>query len=561
MGALRVLIRVVLLMVAPVAALAALDTNSKPPEGIQNTTATLADVMALNAKAVGKQLDSIASGVEEWSFRSGGMDITERTLWKGRDFKTTTMHGLLSTQRGRIAGVHWLQTYNGFTVIMGGVHPEGDNLEEAMSSARAGKPGDAVTLLGEVTSPVAAFIVQVRPVGDPPTWLFYDKSSGLLVRAESVFNNVRTTTTYSEFKTFSGAVVATIEKETNGESAYDFERQLSSLRLNVPVQGSDLNIPPSRQGLVEFPAGSTSAKLPVKMPIPGSIVRVLDQDYTLPVGALRDHITVRVTINGRGLDFFLDSGASGILLDKEVADQLGLKQYSACCQAYGGPVGATFAVVPEMHIGDLTMKNFIAYARPFGSQMYEPEKVVGLLGYDFIASVGLKIDWDKGEVIAYPPGTMRMPDNGVTIPIRLDDLVPDIDVSVGDIYSERFILDTGSSTVLIFPAFVARHPAELKDQGLGREQQLYIPDLYLATVGGPAKAYPVQVRRLMFGVPFSEFVVLVVDPGSRFQFQDTDGLIGYNFLHYFNLYFDYPDSRIVLEPDVDYQKARHIPNK
>jgi hypothetical protein len=561
MGALRLVFSAVLLLAAPCIALADLDTNTKPPAGIQTTTATLADVLALNEKASGKPLDAFSSRIEEYSYRSGGNDVTLHTVWKGRDFKSTITRGPIVSQQGRIAGVHWRQNNNGLVVINGGVHPEFEDFEETMSAWRAGKPGDAVKLLGEVPSPVAAYVVQVQPAGDPPQWLFYDKASGLLVREESVFDGVRTTTTYSEFKTFSGSVVPTLESSTNGEPAFDTQTQLKSLRLDEPVPGAEVNIPTSRQNLVQFPPQATSVKLPAKMPMPGSVTRLADRDYELPVGALRDHITVRVTINGRGLDFYLDSGASGILINKEVADQLGLKQYDACCQLYGGPAGAAYAIVPEMRIGDLTMKNFVAYARPFSSQAYEPEKVVGLLGFDFIASVGLKVDWDKGEVVAFAPGSMPMPATSVTVPIRLDDLVPDIDVSLGNLNSEHFILDTGSSTVLIFPDFAAKHPAELADQGLGRELRLYIPDLYLGTVGGVEKAYPVQVKRLNFGVPFSEFIVLVVDPESRFGFQDTDGLIGYNFLHYFNLYFDYAGSRIVLEPDMDFQRARHIPQK
>ena len=123
MGALRVLITAVLLMVAPVAALAELDTNAKPPEGIQTTTVTLADVMALNTKAVGKRLDEFKSRIEVWNSRLGGMDAVDHTTWSGRDFKQTSTWGPFTGVSGRFAGVRWEQNENGITVIMGGVHP------------------------------------------------------------------------------------------------------------------------------------------------------------------------------------------------------------------------------------------------------------------------------------------------------------------------------------------------------------------------------------------------------------------------------------------------------
>jgi hypothetical protein len=543
----------------PASAFADLDTNTDPPAGVATTTATLADVLAASARARGKALASFATRIEEWSIETNGSGSTERVVWSGDDFKRTENAGPLSTQNGRIGGVSWEHTENGITVIGGGVHHEAEAFDASLRGAAAGKPGDAVKLLGEVTTPVTAYVVEVRPPGDPPTWLFYDKSSGLLVRRESIDEGVRTTATYGDFKTFSAAVVATTVKRTNGDPSYDSLSTLASLRLDVPVPRSELNIPATRQGLVEFPPGVTSVRLPASLPLPGSAPRLLDKDNTISRSALRRSISVRVNINGRGLDFILDSGASGILIDKDVADSLGLKRYGVSGQELQGHADASRVVVPEMRIGDLTMKNIVAYSVGFEDRPADTEKVVGLLGFDFIASVGLKVDWDKGELTAFAPGAMSIPENGIAVPINLDDRVPDISVSVGDAQSDHFILDTGAEDVIIFPGFAAQHRAELADQGLGSTVQHVYGDSYIGVVGGAAKVYPVQVKRFVFGVAFNKFLVDVVDPSSQFQFQDTDGLVGWPFFHYFNLYFDYANSRIVLEPDGDFRKAVKAP--
>ncbi len=543
----------------PAAAFADLDTNTDPPAGIATTTSALADVLAANVRARGKSLTSFATRIEEWSIETNGNESTERIVWSGEDFKRVENGGPLSTQSGRIGGVSWDHTENGITVIGGGVHHQGEAFDASLRAARAGTPGDAVKLLGEVTAPVAAYVVEVRPSGYPPAWLFFDKSSGLLVRREDIFEGVRSTATYGDFKAFSGAIVATTIKRTNGDSSYDSLSTLTSLKLNVPVPGSELNIPATRQGLVEFPPGVTSVRLPASLPLPGSAPRLMDRDYTISRSALRRSISVRVNINGRGLDFILDSGASGILIDKDVADSLGLKRYGASGQEVQGHADASRVVVPEMKIGDLTMKNVVAYSVSFQDRPADTEKVVGLLGFDFIASVGLKVDWDKGELTAFAPGTMSVPENGIAVPINLDDRVPDISVSVGGVSSDHFILDTGASDVIIFPRFAALHRAELVDQGFGTTIQHVFGDTYIGVVGGAAKVYPVQLKRFVFGVAFNKFLVLVVDPDSQFQFQDTDGLVGWPFFHYFNLYFDYANSRIVLEPDGDFKKAAKSP--
>jgi len=554
----RIVLVCAFFLTAPATACADLDFRTGPPDGIQTTTATLADVLALNAKAEGKRLDSFASRIEEWNINTSSFNIVQKSMWAGRDYKMVSSYGSFAQKEGRIGGVRWEQNENGITVIMGGLHPEVDDFEQAMSAAHRGAPGDAVKLLGEIATP-AAYVIEVRPGSDPPTWLFIDKTSGLIVREESVFNWVRTTTTYSDFKTISGATIAGKVQDTNGDPSGDDTQTLVSLHVNVPVTPADLNIPSSRRDVVQFPAGATSVQLPARLPLPADKPVLLDRDYAAPSGSFRQHIVVRVMINGRGLDFALDSGAGNILIDQTVAGQLGLKAYGENGEAQKGESGPSHVIIPEMHIGDLVMKDVVASQVPFTMRTADTEQVVGLLGFDFIATLNLKVDWDKGQVIAYPAGTMQMPATSVTLPLRLDDYVPAIPVSVGEVASDRFILDTGSGGVLIFSEFAKQHQDMLRDEGMGKQIQRIVPDLPLGVVGGTALAYPVQAKRIVFGVPFSEFLVNVIEPDSRYGWQDTDGLIGYPFLHYFNLYFDYPNSRIVLEPNDQFRNAKHVP--
>src|SRR5271166_4750591 len=446
MNNLRVALLAVLLLTTPLAARADLDTRTTPPDGIQTTTATLADVLAQNAKAEGKRLTSFSTRIEEWSISGGGFESTSRTVWSGKDYKTIEHRGPFTEEDGRIGGVHWEQNANGILVIMGGVHQEGEHFEAAIAAARAGAPGDAVKLLGEVSSPVSAYVVEVRPAGDPPTWLFFDKTSGLLVRQEALFDGIRTTDTYEDFRTTGGAVVAHTVRETNGDTPSDTTSTLKFLQVDVPVQASAINLPATRADVVQFPAGATSVQLPVSMPIDPAKRTI---NLTIERSTYKSHIVVRVTINGRGLDFVLDSGASGILIDKDVAEQLGLQRYGVLGQTLEGQADRSRVIIPEMHVGDLVMKNIAAYSVPFEMRTTDTEKVVGLLGFDFIASVGLKVDWDKGQVIAYPPGTMPMPDTAITVPLKLDDLVPDVSVSVGDAASDHFVLDTGDGGIYL----------------------------------------------------------------------------------------------------------------
>jgi hypothetical protein len=557
----RIVLVCAFFLTAPAIACADLDRRLGPPDGIQQTSATLADVLALNAKAEGKQLDSFSTRIEAWADRFGGADDIITSVWSGKDFKTTSTWGPIVEQDGRIAGVRWRQNFNGMVVIQGGIHQQGERFDDTMKAARAGSPGDAVKLLGEVTTPFPAYVLQVQPAGDPPTWLFIDKSSGLETRDEGISGAIRFTRTYRDFRTTDGATVPWIVESTDGRTADDSTTTRTSLKLNVSVSPTQLTLPQTKRQLVDFPAGATSVRLPASMPDMTNSEHVLvDNDYTASRSQFKRHMVVRVSINGRGLDFLLDSGAGAIFLDKQVADDLGLTQYPIGSQIFGGPTQQSYAVVPELRVGDLSMKNIVVVASPpVGFRVADNEKIAGILGYDFISNVGLKVDWDKGQITAYPPGTMQMPATAVTLPILLDDLIPYVPASIGDVASDHFLLDTGADDVYIFPAFARAHKAELADQGLGHRRQLDLGEAYSIGASGVTEVIPTQVKRFVFGVPFSEFIVQVEQSDAKYVEQDLDGLIGFHFLHYFNLYFDYPNSRIMLEPNDQFRNAKHIP--
>ena len=561
MGGLRILLTVALLMVGPALALADLDKNTDPPSDIQPTSATLSDVLALNTKAEGKRLDSFRSRIEERTSRIGGQDNIEKSLWLGKDFKITTTWGPFEEQTGRINGVRWRQSINGMVVIESGLHQESDRFDQTVAAARSGMARDSVRLLGEVNAPYAAYVVQIQPAGDAPVWWFVDRTTGLVKQSESVADGIRFTTTYSDFATFSGANVAQSVVTADGRAEDEQSNRLTSLHLDAPVTMAQLSIPQNRRPLVEFPAGVTSVQLPVSMPLSYNTKILMDSDYQVQRSSLKRHIVVRVNIKGRGLDFLIDSGASGIFIDKEVADQLGLTEYSMNGSIFGGATRQAVVMIPELQIGALKMKNVAGYAQPFSMRLADTEKVVGIIGYDLIASVGLKVDWDKREVTAFAPGTIPMPQTSITLPVMLDDLVPYVSVTIGNSESDHFVLDTGSDEVQVFPPFAAAHKADVLDQGLGREEEIYIPETYFVGAGGLSKAHRAQVKNFIFGIQFSQFLVFVVSSDIKYGWQDIDGLIGYQFLHYFNLYFDYPNSRIVLEPNEQYQTARKIPTR
>jgi predicted aspartyl protease len=259
---------------------------------------------------------------------------------------------------------------------------------------------------------------------------------------------------------------------------------------------------------------------------------------------------VRVMIAGRGLDFLLDTGAAGIVINRDIAEQLHLEEHGAYSNAANaGRYVGTSAIVPEMTIGSLTMRDVVVTTVPDVDEgrpgLY---KVVGLLGFDFIDAVGLKLDYQAGTVTALTPDAFAVPTDPRTIDldIRLGSLQPETSLVVNGSLGEHFMLDTGASGgLMLFDYFQRRHPEALSE----KERLPINPNLHFVGVGGDFDVRPYRLHSVRLGkVNFADFVALAVESSKSYG-GDQDGLIGTELLSLFTLYTDYPAGKIYLAPN------------
>jgi hypothetical protein len=328
--------------------------------------------------------------------------------------------------------------------------------------------------------------------------------------------------TYDDFRVTDGLSTPWHLHRSDGHPQNEEDFVTTNERFNVPVASTNLEIPQSKDDLAQFPAGAQVVKLPVQI-ISGDIV-------------------VRVIINNRGCDFLLDSGASSIIVDAGLAQALGLTMVGESVQSAGGTFAQKQALIPEMHIGGITMKNVVVDTTSFTQQKSASTKVVGLLGFDFIANAGVKIDYSHETVEASPPYLFVPPADGHPIEAVWDDGVPRIPVQLGDA-AAHFIFDTGAHEGVIYQRFARAHPDAVRDQrgdqveefrrgsGVGGTFALLRTEVKVLTVGGID-----YHNKLMYEI--------INDPG--FEYEDYDGLLGYQFLKDFTVYIDYRDSHIYL---------------
>ena len=343
------------------------------------------------------------------------------------------------------------------------------------------------------------------------------------------------TVTFDDFRTTAGYVRPWHWSVSDGHPENDANYRIATIEA-TPVASALLAVPPNRRVLVEFPAGATSVSLPAQ----------LDRYHR--------RFVVRVTIGRRGLDFMLDTGASHISIDRDVAQDLRLTEYSVYSNARNAAryVG-TRTIVPAMNVGPLTLHDAVVDTIPHVGGDTGPYRIVGLLGFDFLEDVGLKLDYQNGSATAYEPSAFVAPTAPGTIDldVRLGSHQPETEIAINGAIGSRFVLDSGGAgALLIDDSFRRLHPGAVVSA-----DKASAPTQTLLGLGGAFETKLYKIAAMTVGSEtFNDFYANVVTTSTAYTGYQ-DGLIGPDFLQLFTVFTDFPQRKVFLVPNEPGGKA------
>lgn len=485
-------------------------TLAQPSPSPSPAVLTADDILA-RSKAAEDADDHPETEREVWATHVAGLDGSLEMVRRGENTETETTLGPFHTARGVFHALRWHQNENGETVL-DRTEPSQVEHAQTQSVARVHEPVDA----WEITTTFASGHV---------TRFYYDPKTFYVVRTERTVAGHTSHLVFEDFRT-----------DARGRTRFwryyggddrpdnDIDYRLTRDDLNADVSESDVEIPRDRRTLVEFPAGNESVRLPARIE--------------------NDRIYVRVDIAGRGLDFLLDTGASSITINADVARDLHLPEYGRVTQTVAGSFAAGRVVAPEMTIGALSMHDVVMHTVPLASNESHDTRVVGLLGFDFLDAVGLKIDYTSGTLDAMRPGSQAPPAAATPLEIRLNSGAPVVRAALGDASGDDFILDTGAAfSYVVFQRFARAHPEAFAPPGEGRT-------LNASGVGGSMPYRKIATKRVGLGTwAFDDDTGAEALSPNALGFDNEDGLIGADILKLFTVYLDYASSRIYLAPN------------
>ena len=263
-----------------------------------------------------------------------------------------------------------------------------------------------------------------------------------------------------------------------------------------------------------------------------------------------------MTIGERGLDLLLDTGSYGLGLSERIIKELGLEVQGRLSSA-GGTFSSGRVVVPAMNVGKLAMHDVVMNTVPIDNNETVDTRVVGVLGFDFIAHAVFRIDYEHGTVDAIQPSSFQPPAAAVALPVTLNTQTPHVEVSVGGSASPDFLIDTGApGSLLLFRRFLTTHEADPAIVAAFRQSDA--PANSIRTMEGPTPVRRVALRDVRLGpYRFDINNGLAALDRNAFGSDTEDGIVGARVLRMFHVYLDYAGGRVLLEPNASYPISRN----
>ncbi len=373
------------------------------------------------------------------------------------------------------------------------------------------------------------YVVQATPQEAEPVKMFINPETYLIDKTVSKQDIVVVTNYFSDYKDFGGVNVATSQVTNMGDTAYDIRATLADVEFNLQLSDDLFKIPLPQEKDYQFPSRKTFVEVPF----------ILNSNHI--------HIPVRIG-GAKSLNFVLDTGASGPVLNTQSAKDLGLETVG---KFEGRGVGegtqeVNLVKLPNVGLGELIIDSVSAATIELDPlSKYEGMPIEGILGYDIFSRFVVKIDYDNQKLALYEPSGFKYEGKGEIVPITLEQSHPHIKAKIDDQYEGNFVIDCGArSSLALHAPFVQKHDLLAKT---GKKIDVFSG----IGIGGKAMGKVTRVKSIHIGsfkIP-SVLTTLASSEKGAFSSEKTDGNIGGGILKRFTVIFDYPNQRVILEPN------------
>lgn len=376
--------------------------------------------------------------------------------------------------------------------------------------------------------PCYAFAVQA-PGGDRQR-ICIDARSYLLDSHEFEDGSELATMTFADYRKVGGMPLAFSAVEEHAGSGRTISFTIERVFLNRAIDASLFARPPSRY-----------ADLPAQRAI-------------VAMRRARNGYEVPVKIDKHEYWFLLDSGAQGIVIDRRVAEDIGVRA-AGQLRAVGARAvsGLGLARIDALSVGGATLRNVTVGVLDLSAASSGSFVASGVLGFPFFDAAVLRMDPHALTLEIEPPGSADPKHDGERLTIELDRRVPIVDAGISQDVRGSCLIDTGSSAeLLLYQTFVERHPGIVPLPSQSRTG---------SAIGGALTLHDTTLPQLNLGsvALYNVRAGVVVANVGAFADRFDAGNIGMGILRNFVLTFDEPDGALYVRRGADFDDGRFRP--
>lgn len=295
--------------------------------------------------------------------------------------------------------------------------------------------------------------------------------------------------------------------------------------------------------------GPTQASADSTFSIPAAKLSDVEYQSQVPASvevkrAESGHILLHPRVNGKDVGWFiLDSGADSMIIDKAIADEMGLPKIGKeTVVGVGGVVQEPFRTADDLTLGPARIKGvtFLEIDLHSLSDLFKV-KLAGIIGFDFFRRFIVQVDLRTPAVSVFDVSTYHL-DRGDWSQMEFSAGNPVVQATFEGDRNGWFRLDTGANGKVVFHA-----PAVEK---LSLLDSRVTTAVGMAGVGGTTDARMGKLKWFELGGHRFEDVDAVFSQAKSGAFADRylTGNIGQDLMEPFTVVFDFSGSRVAFLP-------------
>lgn len=356
------------------------------------------------------------------------------------------------------------------------------------------------------------------------TWLYHDTSSYLQLKTIAHNPDVKQYSWVDEYTEIAGILVATRQHSLMLPTGMTQQVAIATVEIDVPLDDSLFEPPAEDVQDFRFTNGTGTVEVPFEF--------------------IGNHIYLPLTVGGIKRLWILDSGAGSSVINTAFANELSLElEGQIKGRGAGNLVDASFVSMPAFSVNGLKFdeQKVIAIDMEDLFQKYLGIDVAGILGFDFLSRLIVRIDYANELLTFYHPDSFSYSGDGVIIdaPLSQSNMFH-VPVTVDNEYTGKWNLDLGAGGLSFHYPFAQQH--DFLDRpgvthighGAGGAIEDHVSRFESIELAG------FQIERPVISMPKQ-------DRGGAFSSAELDGNLGNSLMRNFVIILDYADERVIIE--------------